>query len=99
MGDRSAHNGGERTKPFARAQPRRSRRWGWRMEVKEELGPRRVRRPGGPNRMYFSFVLCVRSFLFVRRFRGEGDQGALLGSIRSIWDRIWSCLKIPPLLR
>ena len=59
------------------------------MEVNEEFGSAPGEKElGGPNRIHFSFVLCVHSFSFVRRFWGGGDQGSLLGSIRPIWDRI-----------
>ena len=38
--------------------------------------------------VFFSFVYLP--FSFVWRVWGEGDKGAPLGSIISIWDRIWS---------
>ena len=38
-------------------------------------------------------------FLLLGGIWGQGDRGALLGSIISIWDRIWSCKNQLPLLR
>ena len=48
----------------------------------------------------FCHFLCLSLFLFLcLAVRGLGDQGTLLGSIRSIWDRKWSCKSSLPLLR
>ena len=40
---------------------------------------------------FFCYFLCPTLFLFrCLAVRGRGDQGALLGSTKSIWDRKWS---------
>ena len=75
MGDRSAHNESGGPRPLTRTRPWRHRRWEKRMEVKEELGPHRVRRrPGGPNRMYFPLARCVRSLPQTSLFGSYGEK-------------------------
>ena len=46
------------------------------------------------DRLSLSFVLFISSPLSGELWE-EGERGALLGSIISIWDRIWSCKKLP----
>ena len=47
---------------------------------------------------FFPFVISFVHFplSFVWRFMGIRIRGGLLGSIISVWDRMWSCRK-PPL--
>ena len=66
------------------------------MEAKEEFGSALGEEEAGRAKQNGFFFCLVHSLFFLQLFWEEGDQGALLGSIRSIWDRIWPCLKSPP---
>ena len=92
MGDRRQQR--ERVPRLLTRRSRGPRQWGWRMEVKEGFGSALGEEAKRAKQNVFFFALCFRPFPLW--FWEEGDQGALLGSIRSVWDRIWSCLKSLP---
>ena len=64
------------------------------MEVEVQAGPSSGEKRWRSRALGRLWTVCFFFFCFLcLAVWGEGDRGALLGSSRSIWDRIWLFVK------